>query len=207
MDTEYPWVPGAPSVKGKSTHSQVRWETARWSRDPLCTDAPCSLDSGIAGVQQTAERRPQGWQQNCTGSHSKGGSPWVKRGCCEGVRGQPRSCANVSAPGTALATRHSLRLATELNATQLNSARMAPFPRQTVRIAVAGKPYKKKGGQTPTHGRLRFHFFFFLVLSSHSFFNWNFICPVCLHIITIRGTFVACYANLRPAHPEMNECE
>jgi len=135
------------------------------------------------------------------------GSPWVKRGCCEGVRGQPRSCANVSAPGTALATRHSLRLATELNATQLNSARMAPFPRQTVRIAVAGKPYKKEGGRTPTHGRLRFHFFFFLVLSSHSFFNWNFICPVCLHIITIRGTFVACYANLRPAHPEMNECE
>jgi len=158
---EYPWVPGAPSVKGKSTHGRVRWETARWSRDPLCTDAPCSLDSGIAGVQQTAERRPQGWQQNCTGSHSKGGSPWVKRGCCEGVRGQPRSCANVSAPGTALATRHSLRLATELNATQLNSARIAPFPRQTVRIAVAGKPYKKKGADPhPWSASISLFFFF-----------------------------------------------
>lgn len=113
-------------------------------------DAPCNRDYGLAGVQQSAEQHPQGWQQNCTtgSSHSKGASGWghqeQEQGLFKGNH-QLHSCSNVSAPDSAAAAaalatrRHSLRLWPQLDSTEFSSL---PFPGPAVRIAVAGKPCK-----------------------------------------------------------------
>lgn len=172
-------------------------------------DAPCNRDYGLAGVQQSAEQHPQGWQQNCTtgSSHSKGASGWGHQEQEQGAfQGEPPAPFVFQCQCTWLCcccccTCHSAAFTSTLASTRLNRVQFAPFPRPSSAYCGCWEALQVRMPSPYPCQRLRFHFF------PSPFFNWNCICRVCLHIIMIRGTFVACYANLRPAHLAMNECE